>query len=399
MDLASFQALLTPAGQDVLAQVLALAPVEADYLRLISLLERRFPPNLARAALETAILRGEAAVKFPQASQMYFTRQAYEQATPWEVAVYRAERYRSFERVLDLGCSIGGDTLALAQATRTVGIDIDPLRLAMARASLNALGPAPRADFLLADLRFNLPFDCAQPSPGGRYQALFFDPARRQERQRVFSVEKYIPPLSVIRNWLKDFPALGVKLSPGVNLDELAGCDAGVEFISLSGELKEAALWFGPLKTARRQATLLPGPHLLAADEPPDDERIVPLGEPLAYLLEPDPAVLRAGLVQHLAERLGAIQLDPQIAYLTANTPVATPFARAWAVEDWFPFGLKRLRAYLRQRGVGRVTVKKRGSPLQPEELIHDLRLRGNEQRVVVLTHLKGEPIVLICRG
>jgi hypothetical protein len=119
--------------------------------------------------------------------------------------------------------------------------------------------------------------------------------------------------------------------------------------------------------------------------------------EPQAYLYEPDPAILRSRLVGDLAVQLNAHQLDPDIAYLTAEVKRGTPFARVWEIEDWFPFQLKRLRAYLRERGIGRVVVKKRGSPLQPEALIRDLRLNGDAERVVFLTHLNGRPIVVIC--
>jgi hypothetical protein len=211
-------------------------------------------------------------------------------------------------------------------------------------------------------------------------------------------VEGYLPPLSRLLAWLPGFPALGVKISPGVDLAELQPFDAEVEFISLDGELKEAVLWFGPLKTVPRRATVLPGPHSLAAAPAPQAAPPAPAtGPPRAFLYEPDPAVLRAGLVTGLAQSLQAVQLDVDIAYLTAETLRPTPFARAWAVEDWFPFGLKRLRAYLRQRHVGHVTVKKRGSPLRPEALIRDLRLRGDQERVVFLTHLRGAPVVVIC--
>jgi hypothetical protein len=120
------------------------------------------------------------------------------------------------------------------------------------------------------------------------------------------------------------------------------------------------------------------------------------VSEPLAYLYEPDSAVLRAGLVANLGLQMNSCQLDPDIAYLTADTFQPTPFARAWRVIDWFPFQLKRLRAYLREHHVGEITVKKRGSPIEPEALIHDLRLSGNEKRVVFLTHLEGRPIVII---
>ena len=138
---------------------------------------------------------------------------------------------------------------------------------------------------------------------------------------------------------------------------------------------------------------MLPGEHTLLDDEVPASD----IREPVAYLYEPDPAVLRAGLVTTLGSRLDAYQLDEDIAYLTGERFVETPFARSWKINDWFPFQLKRLRAYLRQRNVGSVTVKKRGSPIQPEELIHSLKLKGDNSCVVVLTQLRGKPVVLIC--
>jgi hypothetical protein len=258
----------------------------------------------------------------------------------------------------------------------------------MARANLEALGLSQQAAFLRADLRQPLPV-----APGADL-ALFFDPARRDQGRRIYSVRAYQPPLAVVQAWLPRFPALAVKISPGVRLEELHAYDAELEFISLNGELKEAVLWFGPLKTASRRATLLPGAHSLAA--PPGRSPELPLHEPQAYIYEPDPAVLRAGLVASLGQSLGAAQLDEDIAYLTSDQPLETPFARRWTVEDWFPFQLKRLREALRQRHVGHVVVKKRGSPLQPEALIRDLRLSGDQQRVVFLTHLRGRPIVIL---
>ncbi len=396
MDLASFQGLLTPAGQEILQAARELQPQEVDFLRHFTALSRSYPSVLARAALEIAILRGEAASKFPFAGKLYFTREALEQSTAWEVALHRAERYQPFEQVLDLGCSIGGDSFALAGASAVLGLDLDPLRLHMARANLRALGLDHKVSLAQADLAFSLP---ALPLSGrSQAAALFFDPARRANRRRATSVREYQPPLALVKTWLPDFPALGVKISPGVELAELAGYSAEVEFVSLRGELKEAVLWFGPLHTADRRATLLPGGHTLSSGEiesaaQPDRLPILP---PQAYIYEPDPAILRAGLVQHLGRRLEAAQLDADIAYMTAEKLQPTPFARVWAVEDWMPYGLKRLRAYLRQRGVGRVTVKKRGSPLEPEALIHDLRLTGEAEKMLFLTHLQGKPVVIV---
>jgi hypothetical protein len=398
MNLASFYALLTPTGQKVLQAAEALAPRESDFLRCLTGLSRPYPKELAEAALETAILRLEAAGKFPRAAEMYFTRPALEQASSQEVSRYRSQRFAGFAALLDLGCSVVGDSLSLAGLAPTVGFDLDPLRLAMAQANLEALSPAYPARFVQADLRSPLPV-CA-----GRQTDAFFDPARRTAERRIFSVHRYIPALDFIHNWLPQLPALGVKLSPGVDLAELESYAGEVEFISLRGELKEAVLWLGPLRTVQRRATVLPGPRTITG-EPDQQFEISPavrLSEPQAYLYEPDPSILRAGLVRTLGAHLDAAQLDPDIAYLTSQRLVETPFAKAYQVEDWLPFNLKRLRSLLRQRGVERVVVKKRGSPIQPEALIRDLRLQPASgstgvERIVFLTHLRGQPIAAIC--
>lgn len=388
MDLTSFAQLLTPYGQEALQFAENLEPREIDYLLHFQKLSRVYPSELAQAALETAILRNKARTKFPQAEKMYFTREALEQASPFQVSAYRVERYRHFEFLVDLGCSIGGDTINLADIAPTLGIDSDPLRLALAQANAGAMAIQDEVVFVCADLAHPLPLR------GDDQMGVFFDPGRRVGGQRVYSVHRYSPPLSIIENWLDFIPALGVKVSPGVNKTELASFDAELEFISLDGKLKEGVLWFGPLKTTQMRATVLPGRHSLMTDE---IQETLPLSEPLAYLYEPDPAVIRAGLVAVLGRMLGASQLDAEIAYLTAENLQMTPFANAWTIEDWMPFSLKKLRAYLRERGVGRIVVKKRGSPLQPQELIQKLRLKGEAERVVFLTHLDGRPITVVC--
>ena len=62
------------------------------------------------------------------------------------------------------------------------------------------------------------------------------------------------------------------------------------------------------------------------------------------------------------------------------------------------PFSLKRLRALLRERGVGRLEIRKRGSALEPDQLRRDLRLSGSEGASLVLTRVAGAPTVLLCR-
>ena len=388
MDLKTFSWLLQPEGQRVLADTAVRSLTPETHLQIASELRRQIAPERTQAVLETVFLRQKAAAKFSRADEMYFTREALEQASGEEIAAYRARRFAALApaRVADLGCGIGGDALALAAHTAVIGVDLDPVRLAMARENVNVYAGDGRFHPLQADLRQ------LRPLPA---DALFFDPARRDAHgRRLFSVHAYQPPLALIESWREKVVTAAVKISPGVDYAELPP-DAEVEFISVAGEVKEAVLWFGPLRSgAGRRATLLPEGHTLAS-EPGEP---VAVTQPQSYLYEPDGAVIRAHLVEELARRLGATKVNAEIAYLTAVTPQATPFARCFAIEDVFPFQLKRLRAYLRQRGIGRVTIKKRGAPLDPVWLEQQLRLQGSEERILFLTHIEGKTAVLVGR-
>ena len=225
----------------------------------------------------------------------------------------------------------------------------------------------------------------------------------------MFALAEYQPPVALLAQWQQHTPAIGMKAAPGVADDDLdalvqtlGGAPFEAEFISVGGELKEAAIWLGPLGQPGRRATLLaPGAqtHTMFRAHgaaPP----VPPLAEPLGWLYEPDPAVIRAHLVAELAAQLGAAQLDRAIAYLTgAQPPQPTPFARCWQIHAWMPFSLKRLRARLRALDAGAVTVKKRGSPLDTDALARQLSGAGAQPLVVVLTQVAGRPAALICSG
>jgi len=386
MRLEDYYFLLTPDGQKLLSQ-LAKTPIRPEnHLPVITQIRRQLPKERAHAVLETVILRQRAVTKFNQAGGMYFTREALQQASAEVVSAYRARRYLTagFNRVADLACGIGGDALSLATYIHVIGVDWNPLRLAMAQENVRLYGNSHRFHPLQADLEELSPLSV---------EALFFDPSRRdQHGRRLYSVEDYRPPLSFLKSWREQVPNQGAKIGPGVNYSQIPS-EAEVEFISVKGEVREAVLWFGELRTsAGRRATLLPGEHTLI-DEP--IEPVLPTA-PKRYLYEPDGAVIRAHLVEQLANRLGANKIDLDIAYLTSDQPKATPFARCFILEDAFPFQLKRLRHYLRKRRIGRVTIKKRGSPLEPDVLRQRLRLVGDEHRIVFLTRVLGEPTVLI---
>jgi len=379
-------------GRAALAEVETRGVSEATHLSVLTGLRRTFSPEIAGALVQQAMLRQKAARrgKFSQVKAMFFTAEGLEQASSETVAHYRAERMRQFlptgAKVADFCCSIGGDTLGLARYFSVSGVDLDEARLVFAAANCAAYGV--QADFLTEDI--------TKIEVKG-YEAIFFDPARRtNEGRRLFSVEDYRPPLSLIKKWLEIVPEVVVKTSPGVDYAELAHYDCEVEIISEEGEVKEAVLWFGKFKQTKRRATLLPGLHSLTYLE---EKPAIPVGEPLLYLYEPDGAVIRAGLVEELALQMGGStrKLDPDIAFLTSNESHDTPFARRFRILESQPWNLKKLNRRLQELKVGKVVVKKRGSPVDPQQLEKALNLKGQGEMTVVLTHVLGQPYVLLC--
>jgi SAM-dependent methyltransferase len=373
--------LLSPDGLALLAELPegALDPGEA--LRLGTRLRDRFPAGLVAAALAQHDLRVRAAGKFAAAGRMWFTREGLEQASAEPLARHRADRYAACRRVADLCCGIGGDLCALAPGRDALAVDLDPVHLRMARENARLHG-AGELTVACADVR-----DLRLP----RSLGVFVDPARRIGGRRLRAGDSR-PPLGWCLGLAGRVAGVGIKAAPGLPLDVVpAGWE--VELLADRRELKEAVLWSPELATTGRRATVFPGPATLAEGPgPPLD-----CAPPGHYLLDPNPAVTRAGLVETLGRDLGAWKLDPRIAFLSADRPLRSPFGRLLRVDASLPWSLKRLRGVLRERGVGAVEVRKRGSAVDVDDLTARLRLRGDARSVVVLTRVADRPWALVC--
>ncbi|MBV1946467.1 class I SAM-dependent methyltransferase [Streptomyces sp. BV129] len=383
--LQGFHALRTDEGRALLDEVRGTAP--ADELAVATRLRRTHPAGLVSAALGQARLRQRAAVKFGagDAERMFFTPNGVEQSTRASVAAYRAERMRALgiTSVADLCCGIGGDALALARAgIRVLAVDRDPLTAAVARANAEALGLAELIEVREADV--------TEGDTAG-YDAVFVDPARRGGRGRIFDPEAYSPPLSWAVATALAAPRAALKIAPGIP-HEAVPAEAEAEWISDGGDVKEAVLWFGTGIPGGVRATLLPGPRGLQGRGLPDPA----VRPPGRYLYEPDGAVIRAHLVAEVAEELDGGLLDETIAYITADELRPTPYASAYEITDRMPFNVKKLKALLRERQVGNLTVKKRGSAVEPEELRRKVKPQGPNSATVFMTRVAGAPTMLI---
>ena len=358
---------------------------EADVLPALSKLRQRFTQDEASALVEQALLIKRGGLKFPHAPAMVFERSALEQATSLPVSVHRATRLASISPslILDASVGIGGDAIALTSLAPVVGMDIDPLRLMMARHNVGAVGGRFAFHPLRADSMTVAPF---------QVDVVFADPARRTRDRRVRGLDAYSPPVKeFIGRWLGYAGTVGVKVAPGVKEDEIPA-GAAVEWVSLHGRLREAVIWVGDHPVpGERVATALPGGASLTGPEP--EVAVSPIG---GYLHEPDDAVIRAGLVRVVAHEIGATLIDSRIAYLTTDTQVEHPLVMSYRIDHVEPFNLKSLRRRLIEADVGSVTIKKRGSPLTPEELRPRLRLTGTRHATVILTRIGDKPIMAI---
>lgn len=383
--------LLSPEGLRLLDSLPPFDP-SADVVRAVSELRKAgHSPGLVAAVLSQSRLRAKAEAKFGDfRGRMLFTDAGLEQATRLRVAALHAGRFvgAGIHTVADLGCGIGGDAMAMAAMDLAVtAVDADEVTATVA--SFN-LAPFPTAQVLQADAET---FDLTG------FEGAWFDPARRtsghSNTSRLTRPEDYSPSLDYVFG-LADTLPIGVKLGPGHDRS-LIPAEAEAQWVSVDGQLVEMGLWFGSLaRDGIRRAALLLTADGVSELTAPDDSEDAPVGSIGEYLYEPDGAVIRARLIGDLARTLGGRMLSDGIAYITADTAVATPFATAFRVLDVLPTDEKKLRQALQEREIGTLEIKKRGVDIDPAALRVRLRPKGPESATIVMTRAEGQRVALL---
>lgn len=379
--------LRSDAGRQALAEVERLQLTDASLVADIASTRVHFGDRTA-VLVETVKLRRKATAKFGDIADWLFTDAALQQATAAPVAEHRARRLAGVV-VHDATCSIGTELAALRNwAELALGSDIDPVRLSMAEHNLGLQGPPVtlcRADAL-------------RPITAGA--TVLVDPARRSGSKRRFDPRAYTPPLDDLLDVLRHRDYV-VKCAPGIDFAVVAqlGFDGEIEVTSLGGSVREACLWSPGLSggAQRRRATMLDTGEEVT-DAEPDECGIAPAGR---WIVDPDGAVVRSGLVRHYATRHGLWQLDPDIAYLSGD--LLPDGVRGFEVLDQLTFNERHLRRALSARKAGAVEILVRGVDVDPDALRKRLRLRGSAQVTVVIARLgsgaASRATAFICRA
>ncbi|GAB2767849.1 class I SAM-dependent methyltransferase [Amycolatopsis magusensis] len=374
--------LRSEAGEAALATCAELPLTERTRIADVATARRVVGDHYA-AALETVLLRRKAVTKVDGSAGWLFTGDSLQQASASVVARHRAERLAGRE-VHDVTCSIGADLVELAKtASACTGSDLDEVRLAMARHNCAQAGVD--ADLLQAD--------ALRPRDGNA--VVVADPARRDSSgRRTWKPADFAPPLDELAAAYSGRD-LVVKCAPGLPPESVPWADE-IELVSLDGQVREACLWAGEQATVKRRATVLrsDGTQWTVTDAEPDEVPVAPVGE---WIVDPDGAVVRAGLVRHYGARHGLWQLDERIAYLTGDRP--PPGVRAFRVIEHGPYQEKSLRAMLRRHEIGRLEILIRGLDVDPDALRRRMKLGGTQEASVVLTRIGRAPFAFLCRA
>lgn len=373
-----------------LAEVTLLRLTDASLVADVAAVRAKYGEHTT-ALVQTTLLRRKAAAKFTglDVSNWLFTDEALQQATTAVVARHRAQRLAG-QRVHDATCSIGTELAALrSSAADVLGSDVDEVRLAMARHNLGEDVLLCRADAL---------------HPVSRDTVVVLDPARRAGGRRRFDPQAYLPPLDALAEVYRD-RATVVKCAPGIDFDAVRriGFDGEVEVVSAAGAVREACLWSPALaeSSVRRRATVLG--RAVAADEVLTDADPADCGSgsPGRWIIDPDGAVVRAGLVRQYGARHGLWQLDPDIAYLTGDR--LPDGIRGFEILDRLPLREKTLRQALSALDCGPLEILVRGVDVDPDALRRRLKPAGATPLTVVIMRMgagvTSRATAFVCRS
>ncbi|HEX2473152.1 MAG TPA: hypothetical protein VHK01_00315 [Lacipirellulaceae bacterium] len=395
-------------GTEAAAYFAELAATQAPLHTALERLRHHLTPAKAHLLLEQVELRRRAKEKFSAADRMFFTRVGLEQATDEWVARYKATRFAKQRAgastppvIADFCCGVGGDLIALSEHGVIIGVDREPVAGHFAEVNASLFGSAGRITIFP---------ERVEDFESDNVAAWHIDPDRRAGGRRTTSLDACQPSLDTIERQLAQVPHAAVKLAPATKVPPEWAERCELEWISRDGECRQLVAWHGELvgSPGLRRATILTtsaasrGVHA-HGDEPRSilgrHDQSIPVSNKLGdFVFDIDPAIRAAHLQGALAAGLNLSAVATGPSYFTGNSPIIDAAVGCFKIEQVLPLRVRAIAEHLRDRGIGRLEIKKRGIDIDPEKLRRDLKLRGDNAATLLITPIAGRHAAIVAQ-
>ena len=348
----------------------------------ISQLRAKYP-NIPICDMLTQVnLQKKALNKMPFAEKWLWTEKNLQQASTFHLAQYHGTLFERYDTVADICCGIGADLLFISKGKqRCYAVDNDENILRIARYNMHYFQ------------RNNIVY---QHIPAEKFsadcEAVYVDPDRRTADRRLVEIQKFSPNIDTIEKLIKTYSNVAVKLTPTLDYEDKKFSEYSFDFVSVNGELKECLLRSGTLKH-KKQAVILPKGVVFSEKRHPNTD-IATVGQ---WLFEPDPAIIRAHLVNDLACECNMKRIDENIALLTTDSVPDEIYGKKYQVVTYFDYNLKGLNNYLKSKHIGILDIKTRGFSETVENFRSKLRLHGKEKATIFIVRIKEKHVCIVC--
>jgi len=328
-------------------------------------------------------LRKNAIKRIKDADKYLFTTKGVEQSSSSEVAKYHAKLLAEVDVIADLCCGNGIDLINIAKDKSLVyAVDLSNTALLCSKYNCK-MNNLDNIQFLnIKAENFN-----------EKVQGVFIDPDRRPEERRVIQAEDISPNFNELLNIIDKYKNVVIKLSPVFDyISASVPVDHTWVFISENRILKEILLCTGIFSTPNKtkKVVLLPNSIFMG------NKQSVKITSVKKFIYDPDPAIIRSGLVQDLAYDVGAILINKHLSILTSDNIINSNFLKSYKVIDSFHYNRKTLQTYLKEHQVGKLVIKVRGFPERPNQILQKLKLSGPNSSLIYLIRMDNEFLCIV---
>jgi hypothetical protein len=360
-----------------------------------------------RACIEQIVCRRKALHKLPSLSTTPFLYEplALQQCSGESTARYKAGILKG-SALADLCGGLGIDTLFLAGSFSKVHYcEIDPVLCGLFAANIH-----DSADKNSIEVHHGDGIEFLHTLSDSTLDWIYCDPSRRDDVGRRVDLFQCQPPVPRYEPlFLAKANAACIKASPAFDITKATKVFkslAEIQVISVDGECKELLLL---LKQGRMPDRIPISAIVLQSNStrvrrytnttglaPHKPEETIFADDLDAYLLDPDPAIVKAGLVWSIGKSHGCAPLSALSPYLTSSHPPTGFPGRVFKVEKTLAWKRKDVHDYLTSTGIRNAIIARRDFPIKPEEIRSLFGLEEGSREYLFFTRIASKKPVCI---